>query len=229
MRILILSTLALTLNACGLFNVSRHSSHDSQAASSASLTDGTPFHTLTGWTQVVDVYVSNLASDHIVESTINAAERWNKAVGREILNFAGIREVSRDGTLYGSLDDEVTTVYLEKDWKATTGKSDLTLATTVWENDGSSDRIIKGDVILNLESYSFVDSKLPLKADENQDSIVDAESVLVHEFGHLIGLDHVEVELDPDSVMHAKTYIGPLMTSRILSDLDQEHIQTLYP
>jgi predicted Zn-dependent protease len=58
--------------------------------------------------------------------------------------------------------------------------------------------------------------------------IVDAETVLVHEFGHLLGLDHVEVEADPESVMHAKTYIGPNMSFRSLSDGDVNNIRQVY-
>jgi hypothetical protein len=122
----------------------------------------------------------------------------------------------------------MTMVYYEENWKASTGKADTTLATTVWENANGSDRIIKGDVILNGESYKFCDAMDYASMKGETLEIVDAETVLLHEFGHLLGLDHIDAEVDPDSVMHAKTYIGPSMSFRSLSRGDVENIRQVY-
>lgn len=226
---ILLIALTFALTACSLTPFNRHSSHEAASHSTTTESENSPFHTLTGWSQTIDFYLSHRASDEIIDASEEAAKSWNKAIGWDLLRFAGVIAGERERTLYGSLEDEITVIYVEDEWRASTGKSDLTLATTVWENDGASDRIVKGDIILNAENYLFVDANQKLGAEVEAASIVDAESVLLHEFGHLIGLDHVEVTSDPESVMHAKTYIGPQMTSRILSNLDRENIRTLYP
>jgi predicted Zn-dependent protease len=102
------------------------------------------------------------------------------------------------------------------------------LATTIWENDGQSDAIVKGDIIMNAELYQFVDAMEDQDTDSNRD-IADSESVLVHELGHLIGLDHVSLEKDSLSVMHAQTQIGHQISFRDLSPADMANIRTLYP
>ena len=120
-------------------------------------------------------------------------------------------------------------VYYEHNWSSSTAKSSTTLATTVWENATDSDRIVKADVILNAETYTFLDSlnTIPKSVDENR--IVDAETVLLHEFGHLLGLDHISEDADSDSIMHAKTFIGPNLSFRNPSSGDIAHIRQLYP
>lgn len=224
MRILLILMVILN-SACG-FTANRKSSHE--ASSAAVLSEDSPFHTLTGWSQTINFYISHRASEDVILSSIRAAKSWNNAIGWELLKFVGLTETTREKSLYASLEDDITVIYVEDDWKVSTGKSDLTLATTVWENEGSSDRIVKGDIILNTENYLFVDALKTSGFEVDPNKIVDAESVLLHEFGHLIGLDHVDTDIDPESVMHAKTYIGPMMSSRALSELDRENISTLY-
>ncbi len=228
MRALIATALSFTLLACGAAP-NRHSIEEqrTQNANAVPKAEG-PFHSLTGWTEKVSFYIDDTAPDVVVEAAITAGESWNDAMGREVLIFAGVAKMPRGDELYSSLDDTYTMVYYEKNWKGSTGKADTTLATTVWENASGSDRIIKGDVILNGETYHFCDA-MDVSRNLGQDlDIVDAETVLLHEFGHLLGLDHVEIEVDPDSVMHAKTYIGPNMSFRSLSDGDIENIRQVY-
>jgi hypothetical protein len=227
-RVLIATTLSLNLLACGAAQNQR--SIDENRSQNANVTQSAegPFHSLTGWTETVNYYIDDTAPDAVVEAGIKAADTWNDAMGREVLTFSGVAKMPRGDELYSSLDDTYTMVYFEQNWKNTTGKADTTLATTVWENANGSDRIIKGDVILNGETYHFCDAMDVTRNIGETLDIVDAETVLVHEFGHLLGLDHVEVEADPESVMHAKTYIGPNMSFRSLSDGDVNNIRQVY-
>jgi hypothetical protein len=228
MRALIATALSFTLLACGAEQSRRSIDENrSQNANATQTADG-PFHSLTGWTEKVSFYIDDTAPDAVVEASIKAADSWNDALGREVLTFTAVAKMPRGDQLYSSLDDSYTMVYFEENWKATTGKADTTLATTVWENAVGSDRIIKGDVILNGETYHYCDAMdISGKLGEGLD-IVDAQTVLLHEFGHLLGLDHVDVEEDPESVMHAKTYIGPNMSFRSLSDGDVHNIRQVY-
>lgn len=228
MRVLIATTLSLNLLACGAAQNKRSIDEDRSQNANVTQTSEGPFHSLTGWLEKVNYYIDDTAPDAVVEAGLKAAESWNDAMGREVLTFAGVAKVPRGDELYSSLDDAYTMVYFEKNWKNTTGKADTTLATTVWENANGSDRIIKGDVILNAETYHFCDAMdVSRNLGENLD-IVDSETVLIHEFGHLLGLDHVDVEDDPESVMHAKTYIGPNISFRSLSNGDINNIRKVY-
>ena len=228
MRILLVTIFGLILQSCGMSQAMRHSTHEESKAMAQELEPGSPFHSLHGWPEKVKFYIATDAPEPLITGALRAADSWNEAIGRTLLDFAGMTDKVRGQTLYDSLDDDVTVIYFETNWKATTGKSDTTLATTVWENDGSSDKIVKGDIVMNGEIYQFVDTLEPSQTIAAKD-IADAESVLLHEMGHLIGLDHVAVDVDALSVMHAQTTIGPDVAFRDLSDRDAGNIRSLYP
>ncbi|MFW7377923.1 MAG: matrixin family metalloprotease [Oligoflexus sp.] len=213
--------------ACGDMSERRHIDEgpvlQSQAVSSSS-----PFHSLNGWQAPVTFFVEASSPDQIVEASIIAAASWSDAVGYTIISFEGVIEAERGHELYSSLNDDKTIIYYETDWLNTTGKPATTLATTVWENDRQSDQIVRGDVILNAEVYLFQDALQPAEDDSRKNQIVDGETVILHEFGHLLGLDHVMENEDEESIMHAKTFIGPYMHSRVLSDGDRLNIRSIY-
>lgn len=219
---------ASVLVGCGQAPV-QNSSEESESKSDNIAADKGPFHSLTGWQSAVQFYVESEVPEQVFEASLAAAASWNDAVGDEVLVFQGVIESTRGSTLYSSLDDTATVIYFEDKWLETTSKPSSTLATTVWENDQASDRIIRGDIILNAEIYEFIDSSI--EADETKEidkPVVDSETVILHELGHLLGLDHVLEESDPFSVMHARTFIGPNMHNRAPSQDDQFNIQSLY-
>jgi hypothetical protein len=229
-RLLLTLILASQIVACGATSGKRNSiSENPHQAANASGTGNSAFHSLVGWQKTVPYYITSEAPDEVVEASQNAAETWGDAIGQVAMKFMGISEAKRSGDLYSSLDDETTYVYYEANWSSSTSKSSTTLATTVWENANDSDRIVRGDVILNAQTYTFLNAlnKIPKGVDEGR--VVDAETVLLHEFGHLLGLDHIGEEEDSDSIMHAKTFIGPGLSFRSLSDGDTQHIRQLYP
>jgi hypothetical protein len=176
----------------------------------------------------VSYYIDDRVPDQVVEAAIAASQSWNDVLGKRVLDFVGIAKAPRSSDLYSSLDDSLTMIYHENNWQASTGKSSSTLATTVWENASGSDRIIKGDILLNAEVYSFCDALSREAMALPVERVVDAQSVLLHEFGHLLGLDHVDIESDPNSIMHARTYVGPNMSFRNLSTGDVANIHSVY-
>lgn len=221
---------ASSMVACGQASGKRQSTDEKYLAGSNASTSSDPaFHSLIGWKKSVSFYVSSDAPDAVIEASQNAAATWSDAVGQVVLSFAGVGESTRGKSLYASLEDEKTYVYYESDWTVTTSKSATTLATTVWENASNSDQIVRGDIILNSETYDFVDAMIDIPRDISESRVVDAETVLLHEFGHLLGLDHIAEENDADSIMHAKTFIGPNLSFRGLSEGDSSHISQLYP
>lgn len=229
-RLLFIMSLASSLIACGQATGKRNSTDEAyHSGANASTSSDPAFHSLVGWKKNVPFYVSSDAPDAVVEAAQNAAETWGDAVGQVVLTFTGVSESTRGKDLYASLDDENTYVYYEHAWANTTSKSATTLATTVWENANNSEQIVRGDVILNAQTYDFVDAMEDIPHDIDENRVVDAETVLLHEFGHLLGLDHIPEEADADSIMHAKTFIGPNLSFRTLSEGDTSHIRQLYP
>ncbi len=226
MRLVILLIFSSILYSCGGVP-SRHSTHIEHNAKSA-IEDSGAFHSLVGWGGKVGFYVHDSASDKIIDASIKAATTWNVGIGRDALIFLGSARVPRGPDLYSSLDDFFTVIYPERNWAISTGKSEFTLATTVWENASDSEKIIKGDIILNTEAYFFFDANTSELPPTPLMQVVDAETILLHEFGHLLGLGHVEVKSDTESVMHPRTFIGPQTSFRTLSAGDIENARTLY-
>lgn len=213
--------------ACGDFT-ERHHIDESIIKRNQPVRNNGPFHSLSGWPSPVSYYVEAKVPDRIIEASIAAADSWNDAVGYVVLDFVGIMESERGNELYSSLNDDLTLIYYEENWLNTTGKAVSTLATTVWENDRNTGSILRGDIILNAEVYLFQDSTAPALDETRKNYIVDSETVILHEFGHLLGLDHIDEAKDAYSVMHAKTFIGPYMHSRELSDGDRFNIRSIY-
>ena len=229
LRLLLTIVIASQFVACGAAGGRRNSISESAKGANSSGSSDSGFHSLVGWQKTVSYYISSEAPDEVVEASQNAAETWGDAVGQVAMKFMGISESSRGKDLYASLDDDTTFVYYEHNWTATTSKSSTTLATTIWENANESDRIVRGDVILNAQTYTFLNSLKTIPKNVDEARVVDAETVLLHEFGHLLGLDHIIESADADSIMHAKTFIGPGLSFRTLSDGDTNHIRSLYP
>jgi len=229
LRLLLSVLIASQMVACGAAGGKRNSISESAKGSNSAATSDSGFHSLVGWQKTVPYYISSEAPDEVVEASQNAADTWGDAIGQVAMKFLGISVSSRGKDLYSSLDDESTFVYYEHNWTATTSKSSTTLATTIWENANDSDRIVRGDVILNAQTYTFLNALNDIPKTVDEARVVDAETVLLHEFGHLLGLDHITESADEDSIMHAKTFIGPGLSFRTLSDGDANHIRSLYP
>ncbi len=214
---------------CGSSTVASRSIDEKQSEKPyAANYKASPFHSYSGWQRAIEFYVEQKSSNQVLEAARDAANIWNDAVGRDVMTFAGSISSTRGESLYASLEDDFTVLYPVDNWIVSTGKTSTTLATTIWQNALDSDQIIKGDVLLNTEEYSFVDSMKATTSVVQGKTVVDSETVLLHEFGHLMGLEHTDVVADMDSIMHAKTFIGAKVTARVPSVMDVENLKSLY-
>lgn len=190
-------------------------------------------HSLVGWTQQVKIYASAETPDELLPMYAEAAETWNEGVGFELIRFAGKKEsltTAGEAGLFRFLADDESGIYYDQEWLESTGKREVTLATTVWESSQSDpDVILKADIVLNAWRYHYADVLTLDPAElEGSEYYVDLVTVLIHEMGHMIGLDHTDPTKDPLSVMHAETAIGADYHRRDLSAADKQLIRSIY-
>jgi hypothetical protein len=187
-------------------------------------------HSSQGWAKPVEIKVQSNVTFDVEKSLFQAIKVWNEAIGFDLLKYSGRSNSELESQLFASLDDDQTMIYLAKNWGETTGKHLDTIGTTLWENAIESPGvIIRGDIILNGETYKFVDQSQSEFLAMNPLYEVDSMSVLLHELGHLIGLAHVNEQEDPWSVMHSTALVGPGLTYRQLSQGDIERVKRIYP
>jgi len=187
-------------------------------------------HALNGWYELPINFRFGQNLNEVQKKALKTAMKsWEDAVGQTLFSYQGIHTgVTGDsfGDLYSSLNDNINGNYLDYNWKKTS-KPTVVLATTIW-NNLSTDRsqIADADIRFNDENYIIGDSLYMTGTDDK--NIVDMESLALHELGHLLGLAHVEADVDPNSIMNPHLYIGEGLTSRKISRGDILRIQKIY-
>ena len=164
-------------------------------------------------------------SEHISE----AMKIWEDATGQKLFAYAGKEEKKGSSfkQLYEPLDDSINGHYLDWNWARATGKSNSVLATTIWENNPKeASSIVKADIRYNAEFYIFGNSLNEFS--QGSRTIVDLQSLALHELGHLIGLTHISDSQDKYSVMNPSLFIGEGMITRRLSEGDIARVRTIY-
>jgi hypothetical protein len=160
---------------------------------------------------------------------VKAMTTWEMAVGKKLFVFEGIHSgVTGDSfsDLYSSLDDRVNGHYLDEHWDKT-GKPQVVLATTIWDNDPEDvKKILTADIRFN-SNYYVIGNALKAVADRNRE-VVDMQTLALHELGHLLGLTHIPGNVDSESVMSSTVFIGEGLTNRKLSKGDLERVQRIY-
>ncbi len=196
-------------------------------------------HAAAGWRQLPIPFrvgsgfesTFSLTSQEQLQGILRAVKTWEIAVGKQLFEFRGVhKEVQGDtfNDLYTSLSDSVNGHYLDRDW-GKTGKSEVVLATTIWENEsGGLEAIRTADIRFNSAFYVFGDSLTLQYDDEESKEVVDMESLALHELGHLLGLSHIDEDVDMYSAMNPSLLIGTGLTSRGVSKGDIQRIQKIY-
>lgn len=158
-----------------------------------------------------------------------AMNTWELATGKKLFHYDGLHEGVTGNSfpdLYSSLEDKINGHYLDDNWLKT-GKPQIVLATTIWDNDARDTQAIEtADIRFNSNFYIIGDS-FTAKSLENLE-VVDMQTLALHELGHLLGLAHVSQEADSQSIMNPSLYIGEGLANRRLSVGDIERIHKIY-
>lgn len=186
-------------------------------------------HATEGWKELPIHYRYGKQLDAEQVNHLKAAMKmWEIATGKNLFTPMGVHQnITGDNfkDLYSSLDDNINGHYLDDNWKKTK-KPDEVLATTIWSVAANPNSIATADIRFNNHGYIIGDS---LKRESTEDKeVVDMQTLALHELGHLLGLAHVDQDVDPYSIMNPTLYIGEGLTARELSDADIERIQTIY-
>jgi Matrixin len=200
-------------------------------AASASNVNLNGVHSALGWSKnlPIDFRVTNEMPKPVIEELRKAMKSWEAAVGKQLFAYQGVenRQGSAFKDLYEPLNDTLNGHYFDFNWGKATGKPASVLATTIWENDPQEpDRVVKGDIRYNAEFYIFGDAIKEYS--EGKRTIVDMESLALHEVGHLLGLKHIAESEDRYSVMNPSLFIGEGMMTRRLSEGDLVRIRSVY-
>jgi hypothetical protein len=155
---------------------------------------------------------------------------WELAVGKKLFVNEGTHSGVTGDTfkdLYSSLDDRVNGHYTDFRW-GKTGKPNVVLATTIWDNDPDDVKtIMSADIRFNGEFYVMGDSLSMTNPGDGRE-VVDMQTLALHELGHLLGLAHINAAVDSDSIMTASLYIGEGLANRRLSRGDIERVHRIY-
>jgi hypothetical protein len=213
---------------------SRPNTGQSGMVASAGLSDGAALvgvHSASGWAKNLPIHfkVTDEMPAPVVEQLRKAMKTWELAVGKQLFMYDGVEKKrgAQFRELYEPLNDTQNGHYFDFNWAQATGKPASVLATTIWENDPANPQsIVKGDIRYNAEFYIFGDALRDFS--EGKRTIVDMESLAIHEIGHLLGLAHVNEKDDRYSVMNPSLFIGEGMMTRRLSEGDIERIRKVY-
>ncbi len=234
--VLIAATLAMFLNfiACGaqMYQVSMEEDFPEDKISEEAKDPSSPIygiHSTEGWVDLpIKFKLSSTLSKDQEQGLINAMKTWEDAVGKQLFDYLGVDERGGDSfpDLYSSLTDFVNGHYKDFDWDKT-GKDQIVLATTIWDNLSSNpSAIATADIRYNSQYYLIGDS-MKLTAEPTRE-VVDMESLALHELGHLLGLAHISETKDPYSIMNPSLFIGEGLSTRRVSRGDIIRIQQIY-
>jgi hypothetical protein len=185
-------------------------------------------HAPTGWvSQPIVLHFGSDVPEDLRSGVLKAASIWNEAVGFTLITFGADHSEADDiCDLYSRLDDKVSTISVVNDWKCT-GKPSFVLGTTIWDNDDMDfNKIETADIVFNSDYYVIGDAEVA--ETDGYREVVDAESLALHELGHLLGLAHIPSTFDAESVMSANVFIGEGIFNRRISQGDIERIQRIY-
>lgn len=151
------------------------------------------------WAQPQVVYLHHGVPDSALLPIYNAAQAWNKVLGREAIMIAVERKGGHPG------NDGLNVIYFTGNWPADRDAREQARTTRFW----SGGYMIDADIQVNKQNISY--------------ETLDMESLFIHEFGHFLGLGH---QSDPHSVMYST--LGATQVRREISDEDYYNINCIY-
>ena len=151
----------------------------------------------------VKLYIHASVPTQYYSSIELAVDQWNRAMGREMMRIE-LTGVSGDNI---PKRDGASMIYWLNQWEDDR-RTEQARTTVYW----TGDRIYEADIRINGEFFSFYGGD-----GAESFSGVDMESLMVHEFGHVMGLSH---NGDKGSVMAVTLSSGTLRRTPGKDDLD---------
>lgn len=155
----------------------------------------------------VILYVDASVTREYFSAIQKAVEVWNRTLNREVLKIGGWTNTN------APLQDGYNVIYMMNEWEADRSREQAR-TTVYW----AGSQIYEADVRINAKDYQF------FTGDRAEGGKIDFESLLVHEFGHVLGLSHVDD--GTQSVMLRELPYAQFR--RTLSALDQKSISCEY-
>ncbi len=159
--------------------------------------------------QLAKMYIHSSVPVQFHRNIREAAEVWNQQVGYKVISIESI--VS--GKASPSQDGYNIIYWMSSVWEANK-KTEQARTTIYWKGS----HIYEADIRINAKNHRFSSEIGPLNTK------VDFYSLMVHEFGHVLGLAHVNEE--KPSVMHAHLSNGK--ERRELYSLDKDTLSCEY-
>lgn len=154
----------------------------------------------------VVLYITSSVPEEYHESIRVAASEWNYRLGRFMIDV-------RTGGPAAMGKDETSAIYWMNTWDA--GKELEQARTTIfWKGS----MIHEADIRVNARDFNYS------VTDVTDPSKVDFESLMVHEIGHVLGLQHVEQ--GKGSVMESQLAHGT--ERRVPGNVDMESLKCEY-
>lgn len=171
--ILFLAANALWIQACGKQDLAQPSCNFVQNSEGQRVS--------WGGDSKVNFYVDKSVPNQYYASIQAAADSWNQKLGREQIVIAGWTQTAGSPT-----QDGQNVIYFVSSWDANLVNEQA--RTTIFWN---GNRITEADILIDAANFSFSTSG-------TEPGRVDMQSLVLHEFGHALGLKHVT---DVPSVM----------------------------
>lgn len=149
-----------------------------------------------------------LTSDEVTAAITSSAKEWETAEDSEVtFNDAGA--TTEAATDYG----DANLIYFEDAWEF---DASLLALTANWSN-ASTGEILGFDIRINAEDHQWTTT--------GEDGKSDLQNMLTHEIGHVLGLDHTDV--DTEAAMYGTAVTGEVVKRDIKWD-DQAGAAYLY-
>lgn len=156
----------------------------------------------------VILYIDSSVPTVYFDSIKAAAAEWNRVIGREVLKIGGW--TNSPG---GPKTDNANVIYYLTSWEL--DRTNEQARTTVY---WAGDRIYEADVRINGKNFDFS------WGEDRAPGRVDMESLMVHEFGHVLGLMHI----DPPAKSVMERSLPSAAFRRSVTEVDKKSIRCEY-
>lgn len=159
--------------------------------------------------EVIKMYIHDSVPSEFRDAIKKAAEDWNSIAKNHLIQIESVV----GGAVNPARDGYNVIYYITNNWD-NDRETEQARTTIYW----SGKRIFEADIKINAQDHIFTAQSVP------ENSKVDMESLILHEFGHVFGLAHVSGE--KPSVMHPQLSSG--VSRRKISEFDKADMSCEY-